>query len=145
MKKLLLLTGMISFFITCIGQQLPTKEKTAEFYKHKATKQNSLGWTLLGCGTGVLLIGMAIYPSDYNWLGWGNDPEDKKQADAADIVSGIGLAGMITSVPFFIASGINRRKSRAATIGFKFENRPVIQQYSLSKKQFPALSLKISL
>ena len=143
MKKTFVLISFFILFINCFGQQLPEKN-SSDYYSQKARKQNSLGWTLLGSGTGVFLISLAIFPEDYSIIGF-NSPEVEKQANAASAVAIVGFASMVTSVPFFIASGVNRRKSRAATIGLKFENRPVIQQYSLTKKQFPVLSLKIAL
>lgn len=75
MKKIFLLASLVFIFITSFGQQLP-EGKTAEYYKHKAVKQNSLGWTLLGSGFGVMLISIPLYPKDYSFLF--NSPETKK-------------------------------------------------------------------
>lgn len=143
MKKIFALLTLLLLFINTFGQQLPEK-KSADYYSQKAHKQNSLGWTLLGSGAGVFLISLVIFPEDYSIIGF-NSPEVEKQANTASVVAIVGFASMVTSVPFFIASGVNRRKGRAATIGLKFENRLIPQRYSFSKEEFPALAIKISL
>ena len=56
---------------------------------------------------------------------------------------GIGLLSMLGSIPFFIASGKNKRK--AASLSFNNMRTPQIKNSSMVYKPIPSVSLKINL
>ena len=55
-----------------------------------------------------------------------------------------GLASMAGSIPLFIAAGKNRRKA-AAAVSFKMENSTIIDQWAISARQYPAITISLSL
>lgn len=82
----------------------------------KSINKRSAGWIMLVGGTLVGLIGASL-PSDQ--IG---------PSDEGAVMILIGGASMIGSIPFFISSGINRRKARNASANFKFQKCTILLQ-----------------
>lgn len=79
----------------------------ADLLFQKAKKQKTTAWILLGGGTGVALIGSILALNDVGNLFSGkiSDPT------AAAVVVLTGGAMMVSSIPFFVASGKNKSKA----------------------------------
>jgi len=56
-----------------------------------------------------------------------------------------GVLAAAASIPFFIASGKNKKKARSISTGLKMENVPSLQRASLVNRSYPAVSIKVSL
>ena len=56
-----------------------------------------------------------------------------------------GVVSMLGSIPFFIASGKNKRKARQASVVINIEEMPVLRGRTISNLSFPALGVKIDL
>jgi hypothetical protein len=79
------------------------KEKDQAYYLMKAKKQTTAWLVLLG--SGVVLVGTGLL------IGAGEDASFS-DAEAGVILGALGLSSMITSLPFFISSRINKSKSK---------------------------------
>ena len=85
------------------------QHKTAELLLKKSKKQKTVAWILLGAGAGVSIIGYAIGSNSYN-------PDHPLDIFPPGALAGgamiLGAAAMaVSSVPFFIASGRNKKKA----------------------------------
>ena len=134
---LLLIISAASF------SQQPQSVKTDYLQKSKNKKKTAL--ILLGGGAALFITGLVIPKGEstdlYNpWSG------EKDVYENDDVKAGFEMAGtlsMLASIPFFIASGKN--KKRAAAVSFKNEKMPQLQKNYFVYKPIPSLSLKISL
>jgi len=101
----------------------------------KSKKQNTVAWILLGGGIAFYAAGLIVYSSE----------RAKNPSAELDILpkgtafSAVGGSLMITSIPFFIASGKNKRKAslilKDESVYFNFQ----------AKKHFASLGVKINL
>ncbi len=71
--------------------------------------------------------------------------EENKNDGIKGVFISAGLLSMLGSVPFFIASGINKRRANSVSASFKTENTSIVRGYTLAKISYPAFSLKIVL
>ena len=72
--------------------------------------------------------------------------EDVHQND--DIKAAFILAGAVSalgSIPFFIASGKNKRRANNASVFINVERKPVLQGMVFRNQSFPAIGMRISL
>jgi len=146
MKKLIFSAGFLALLGNCLGQQISNRDrivKNSEFYLQKSKNQKKAAWVFLGSGIGISLISLAMVPKDLSL--WGNSPETESRANTAGVFLAVGISSMLTSIPFFTSSVINKSKSIRASVGLKFESRPVVRKVGPGNKEFPALSIKISL
>lgn len=144
MKALLVSLSLFMFIYCSYTQQIDPQKKmlTNTDYLKKSKRQKTGAWILLGSGAALTTTGILV--------GSDNAAEEiltgnSKGFDAAVIIWVSGMVCMVSSIPLFIAAGKNKRKATNTSVSLKFEDRPFLQQYSLNKKQFPALSLKIRL
>jgi hypothetical protein len=122
MKKLifvLTLTGIISNLNAQVNpgeiQKPMTDIKQGQHYKQKSKNQKTTAWILLTGGAAVSLGGMIIQAGTET-LGilvymTGTKPEYNQ---TGNYVAYAGLATMATSIPFFIASGENKKRANIA-------------------------------
>jgi len=98
----------------------------------------------------MTITGVAIYNHAYNKAAE-EDPFVTAFSYGTNVNSGgavlatVGLLSTVTSIPFFIASGKNKRRASSISTSFKMENAQVVQRASFVKRSYPALSLKIGL
>ena len=116
---------LITFLLTILampfafGQQLsPQNKAKQETYLEISHRQKKTGAIILGVGAATTLIGIVSYsPSS-------TDPFDIGGSDFSYAATSIGIVAMISSVPFFISSGANKR--RAYQLSFDLNQQPLI-------------------
>lgn len=101
-------------------------------YVQKSKHQKTAAWIMLGGGLALAVTGVAVSAS--NW-----------ESSAGDVLLVIGGASMIGSIPFFIASGKNKKKARSMSTGLKMEHTPSIQRASVVNRSYPAVAVNIRL
>jgi hypothetical protein len=146
MKKTAILCLLFAFAATSFCQQTVQKHSLAKTdYLQKSKKQKKIGWILTGGGAVMIAIG-AIIPEgqltdelSYPCLCYNVHEND-------GVKGGFILAGLasgLSSIPFFIASGKNKR--RAASVSFKNQTILQLQRGSFVFNTIPGLNFKISL
>lgn len=108
-------------------QTNPSPALTKQDYLQKSKGQKAAAWICFGSGAALFAIAAPGNVS-FNIL-------------PALVISGGGL--VIGSIPLFIASGKNKRKSMK--ISFKIQKSAQLQQTSLTYQNIPSVSFKIGL
>ena len=139
MKKQLLFLLALLYISNISAQTVYSSPQQVSILNNKSKKQKSTGWILLGGGAGVTLIGAAIGVANV----WDEIIfEERGATDAANVMVISGLVSMAGSIPFFIASGKNRKKA-AALVFIKMENSSYVSQYTITEKKYPAITLSV--
>ena len=147
MKKIITCLVLLAFATTSFCQrtiQKPTLESTD--YLQKSKKQKKTATILLAVGAGLIVTSVVIPKGEltYDGICIGAYCSDKYKNDGIKAAFGLsGVAAMLGSIPFFIASGENKR--RAMSVSFKNQNVPQLQKSSFVYKTIPGLNFKISL
>lgn len=128
MKKLILCTGVIICFctgmvaqtttaasaspsVTVAGSENKSPVKDYDYYIAKSSNQQTAAWLLVGGGALCTAIGLLSFPKDYAIV-WGeNSNKTESKAEFSTIISVIGGAAMISSIPFFISSSVNKHRA----------------------------------
>lgn len=134
-----------SFFIPNIQAQhlenSSTKpgNKDFRYYSKKQKNQKTAAWILISGGAVVSVSGMiaqaATSTMDLVMIMAGSEPEEFDQTGT--YIAYAGLATMATSIPFFIASGKNKKRANIAlqqqkiTMGNKMNQQVTYQSLSL--------------
>ena len=147
MKKIIILTLLLTFATASFCQEITSKKQlvTQEGYLKKSKNQKKLGCILLASGAGLIVISSVISRGEVD--GWSPISWDKTYTnDGVKAIFGLGgIVTMLSSVPFIIASGKNKRKANAMYASFKTENASSPRGYKFSKINYPAISFKITL
>ncbi len=114
MKRILLIFFIVSCSAISRAQLRDTVKTTtspqpdADLLFHKAHKQKTTAWILLGAGAGVSLAGfiIAANAADKDLFGFASST-----AQAGTVMMLAGAAAMVASVPFFLSSGHNRKEA----------------------------------
>ncbi len=109
-----------------------TKDQTPstyEMYKLKAQTNKTLAWIMLGSGFALAAGGMSTNISS----GWGVEDKNKGLG-----VATFGMVSMLSSIPFFIAGGKNKRK---ANVALKQESAMLILR-KVPDLKYPALAFR---
>ena len=147
MKELVFLSILFLISANSFSQQTnPESTPNKHDYLQKSNTQKKTGRIFLISGAGLMLTSFLIPKGDLVDDGICVvglcDTEYKNDG----IKSGFFIAGAVaglTSIPFFIASGKNRRK--AASLGFKMENTLQLRKQNFVYSSFPALRLHLNL
>lgn len=138
MKRLLLLAS-VTILLTNMNyaqqDSLATKKVnhiTSTQYFEKGQHQTKAAFILAGSGLVLSTVAIAIFPKDYDILG-GNSSKTENTADVSTVLFITGAALLITSIPYFIAGGINKHRARLL---MKAENVSLSPQVTLPKRQF---------
>lgn len=82
------------------------------YYLKKSRNNRIASLCLVGGGFVIAGIGVLTFPKDYDIV-FGNSSEDESKADAATALIIVGCAAMLTSIPFTVMAGVNKRKANA--------------------------------
>jgi hypothetical protein len=149
MKKIIFCTVLLAFAATSFCQQTVQKQPlTKTYYLQKSKKQKKTGSILLAAGAGLIITAFIIPRGElvYDGICIGAYCSDRYKNDGISAAFGLtGLVSMLGSVPFFIASGKNKRRAREASVFINMERAPVLQTTEIKNHSFPALGLRISL
>jgi len=139
MKKMISLLLLFAVSLTVFSQQNIPGINTD--YLKKSKKQKKIALILLGGGATFFLTGVVIPKGELVHSGFlGNDYENDGIKSAFKLT---GMLSMLGSIPLFIASSKN--KKRAASLGFRMEKTPSLQQQNFVHHSYPALTLNLSL
>lgn len=86
-----------------------------QLYLNKSKKQNRIGWILLGGGFGTSVIGNSLT----NYTG-----ADGKRNNGGAVLTTIGGAAIIASIPVFLAASRNRNRARLASLKMEIDAAP---------------------
>lgn len=137
MKKFILSLTVLLIFANSFGQKDTRPPLTKDDYLKRAKTYKITGHVLLFGGAGIFSLG-AFFTNYYVEK---DASENKVYASA--IAMPFGLLCMITSVPMYIISHHNKKKSAAIT--FNCQNIYVPQLNNIAIKPLPAITLKIGL
>ncbi len=117
-----------------------TNEKLQIDYQKKSTSQKTIAWILAGTGVTTVIISIATFDGTeiFYSLAGNNKPINRFGA----LFFG-GSAVALSSIPFFIISGKNKRK--AMSLSFNIQQMPQLKQTSIAYCPIPSLKLKIRL
>ena len=133
MKKIIFFLALLLIMVKSFSQ---TPAVSKDYYFKKSKTQKTVAWILLGGGGAATIIGLAIGSNNL----WENIANDDHKGEALFYT---GIAMMGASVPFFIISAKNARKS--ATISINKQKLLFPQQNNFVLKTQQALTLKIKL
>jgi len=145
-KKLFIFITLLLFLTRSFGQQpaTTTASKTNTDYLQKSKNQKKTAWIMLGGGATLIVVAILIPPGEFIQP---DDPivllTEQKNDGVIAAFFVAGTLSMLGSIPFFIASGKNKR--RAASLSFNNMMSPQIKNSSMVNKPIPAVSLKINL
>ncbi len=129
MKLITLCTMLLVLSTISASQQTnPNQTFTKQDYLQKSKNQKVTAWILAGGGVVLEIAGAIAY----------------QKGNAGLFLFGAGLLSQAASIPFFIASGINKRKAKQASVFFKFENTPTIH-HAVSFRFNPSISVRLKL
>jgi hypothetical protein len=138
MNKLIAFLLLVVVSLTGFSQSQTPTEKNE--YLRKSKSQKTIAWILAGGGVTMSAIAIA----SYNYGDIVNIVEgDNSSINTKGTFLILGGVVALASIPFFIASGKNKRKSM--NLSFKNETAPQIQQNSFVYRAVPSLTLKMSL
>lgn len=147
MKKIIIYALIMVMPAITFSQQTINKAPVLKTdYLQKSKNQKTAAWVLLGGGTVLISIGSVVISNEIvNNIGGIFDPTIETNSNTGSILFIAGGVSMLGSIPLFISSAKNKRKSIAASAGIKMEKLPVIRQTSFVQNSYPAVSLKIGL
>ena len=147
MKQIILFAMLLILSASSFGQQIKTSPGlTKQDYLQKSKKQKKAATIMLGGGTALLLTGFIIPRGEQTGTTdiYGVFTVADYKNDGIKAAFGLtGVASMLGSIPFFIASGKNKR--RAMNLAFKNEMAPQIQKSGFVYQPIPSFTIKISL
>ena len=147
MKKQIVILLLLTMSATSFAQTTePAKTLTSSAYLKKSKKQNTAAWIFLGGGFGLSATGLIIsVVGAVDEFAGAFTGEKSNTFEAGAAVFYVGLASMLTSIPFFVAASKNKKRATGISASFKLENRPIMQQGYFSKSSYPAIALKLNL
>jgi hypothetical protein len=147
MKKMIVFSMLILISAASFSQQTkPSEVLTKQDYLQKSKHQKTAAWLLLGGGAAFTITGYAILVNSANYTFFGINTSTgrlDKGVTAGEILFFAGDAAMLGSIPLFIASHRNMKKSMS--LSFKNETAPQIQKTSFVYRPVPSLTLKLNL
>ena len=136
MKQLLCALVMLSVLIPSFSQSessIPNYSKPD--YALKSKKQKTNAWTLLGGGTGLIVGGYLVantFASSFT------------DGAIGGVLMGVGVISVLGSVPLFVSSGINHRRS-IGRAQIRLQSCPSLTQSQGNNKIYLAAHFNISL
>jgi hypothetical protein len=140
MKKLML---SLTLFITALhsfSQSSVPAAKTSDYYLIKSRHQKTAALIMLGGGVGLTALGLAVSQANTVDYALGNTSNHNT---AGTVLSIIGVASALGSIPLFISASHNRHK---ADLVFDMQKVPMVPYVACHIAAFqPVLELKIAL
>ena len=136
MKLVMIISFLLLFKASVLCQQInPIPSLSKQDYLKKSKSQKTGAWVLLGAGVAVLAITTINAASSVDLTSTTDESHS----------FGIGLAAVmaVSSIPLFIASSRNKRKSTMAA-SVKIEHAS-IGGYDLTRINYPAISVRLVL
>lgn len=144
MKKIIVVALLLIISIVSFSQQTePSATLTKQDYLQKSKHLNKSAWLCLSGGTALFLASIAVVPKDYDVWYHDNTPKEDRQYHFAEALALTGFCSMLASIPLFIAS--HRNKKRSMSLSFINETTPQLQKNSFVYRSVPSLKLRISL
>ena len=137
----------ILFVVTTYSQdQSQILKFKKDFYMERSKKQNRAGWILLGGGAVFAAVGEIAFAARVNNADSVGGQFDKAlDFTVTDVLGSIGYAAVVTSIPFFISAGANKRKAKKVSLSVTSQNFYQLQNNTLSLKPLPLVTLHINL
>ncbi|MEO6894716.1 MAG: hypothetical protein ABI136_06730 [Ginsengibacter sp.] len=123
------------------GSTKSEQHKMADLLIKKSKRQKTAAWILMGAGAGVAIAGGIIGTNAIK----NSNPDDPFDIFPRGSLAGgamvlVGVAAIITSVPFFIASGRNKKK---ANLIFQNESQSFLHQLHKANVFSVGISLRL--
>jgi hypothetical protein len=153
MKKILVYFLSILLTTASYSQKLhPAQPLLKEDYLLKSKNQKKVGWILLGGGTGLILTSALIPRGELvrDGICWGLFlcEEEYKNDGIRGIIVVAGGLSILSSIPFFIASGKNKRKAYRTVLNvspyFRLEKAPVLNTYNIGIDRIPSIGVRFN-
>ena len=129
MKKIILFSLLLLLSAVTFCQQTTAPTLTKAEYLQKSKGQKTAAWILLGVGVACAAIAA---------------PGNVSLNSLPVLIIGGGAAA-IGSIPLFIASAKNKKRASNISASFRIETRSSVQQYSINRIPYPALTVRFSL
>lgn len=147
MKKQVIMLLLLTISVITFSQQTDSlKTFTGSDYLKKSKNQKKAGWIFLGSGFAVSAAGLIVstigVAEEFTGIFTG---EESKKFETGAVVFYIGVAAMLTSIPFFVTASKNKKRASGISASFKLDNRSLVKQGVMMKSTYPAISLKIIL
>src|SRR5688572_22247459 len=146
MKSTIIILTLIFITVNAHSQQTASdkQQSVSKDYLKKSQNQRKAGFILLGSGVGLIATSIIIPQGEqtYDGICIGYLCDDKYKNDG--IKSAFFIAGgvaALSSIPFFIMSGKNRRRANA--VSFKMENTWSPYYNGVAYSSFPAASIRL--
>ena len=120
---------MLISVISLSQQTTPSQKISSQDYLQKSKHQRNTGFILAGGGLVLEIASAATYHS----------------GNSSVFLLGAGLLSQIASIPFFVSSLINAKKSKKASLSFNLEKTPANYTSAINFRRRPGISLKINL
>ena len=134
MKNIIFFLLLLMIAATAFSQEIdPGPVMTKQDYLQKSKTQKKVAWILVGTGTTAIITGVIIDNAHIR---------RKEQSLTGGVIEVSGIICGLTSIPFFVASGKNKRKSKS--ISFNFQKSQQIRDNTFTNISIPALTYKIN-
>jgi hypothetical protein len=144
MKKIVTSCLLLVLAATTFSQQ--TNPAIQTDYLRKSKNQKTAAWIFLGGGLALVITAAAIPKGESTGLEFNPFTiisEGHENDEIKAVLALSGLVSMLGSIPFFVASGKNKRL--AARFSFRLEKTGRLQPGGLAGKRVPSLAIKIAL
>lgn len=130
MKKIILFSVLLIFATSSYCQQISSLNYSApqKDYLQKSKSQQKAAWLFIGGGAALVIAGVVIPKGEkdgFDIITWSNT---YKNDDLRYGLITVGAFAMGGSIPFFIASGRNKRKAMAASAFIDIEKGSLLHQ-----------------
>jgi len=151
MKRIIASAILLTIMTNLFCQQVDSLKSIVKAdYLRKSNNQKTAAWVMLGGGLAMAIAGTIIYDRACNKAAE-EDPFGTVLSAGTNvnptggIIATVGVLAVVGSIPFFIASGKNKKKARSMSTVFKMENAPSIQRASVVNRSYPAVAIDIRL
>lgn len=146
--KQLILVLLLVFSLKGMSQKPDSISRFSyDYYLKKSKSQKTTAWVFLAGGSTLLISGAIVVSTEF-WNDLGNlfepDPP-QKHSSAGEVLVITGLAGIVTSVPFFIAAAKNKKNGHMLQTSLKMRSISYQGLVRVSNKYYPSLTLTIRL